>query len=160
LDADGQHCAADAHQLISESERHPDCLISGLAIFSEDVPMSRLYGRRFTLWWTRLETLSGTIEDAMCGFRIYPIAPFLDICDRQRLGQRMEFDVEILVRSIWSGQQIRYIPTRVDYPEQGLSHFLMIRDNLQISLMHTRLIFGMLIRLPKLIGEKYRSRIL
>jgi glycosyltransferase involved in cell wall biosynthesis len=160
LDADGQHRVADTRQLMAESEMYPDQLISGLAVFGADVPMSRLYGRKFTLWWTRLETLSGAIKDAMCGFRIYPIAPFLDICDSQRLGQRMEFDVEILVRSIWAGQRVRYVSTKVEYPEHGLSHFSLIRDNLQISLMHTRLMCGMLIRLPRLVGEMYRSNTL
>jgi hypothetical protein len=133
-------------------------LISGLAVFGEDVPKSRLYGRKFTLWWTKLETLSGAIKDAMCGFRVYPIEPFLDICEGQRIGRRMEFDMEILVRSIWNGQQIRYIPTRVDYPARGLSHFRLIRDNLLISLTHTKLMFGMLVRFPRLVSEMYRSK--
>ena len=94
----------------------------------------------------------------MCGFRVYPIAPLLDICEGQRIGQRMEFDIEILVRSIWNGQQIRYIPTRVDYPARGLSHFQLIRDNLLISLAHTKLVFGMLARFPRLVSEMYRSK--
>lgn len=157
LDADGQHCIADTGRLMAESEAHPESLISGLAMFDADVPVSRLYGRKFTLFWTRLETLSDSIKDAMCGFRVYPVKPFLNICDSQKLGRRMEFDVEILVRSIWSGQEVRYVSTRVQYPERGLSHFALIRDNLQISLMHTRLMFGMLIRLPRIIGQKYRA---
>ena len=158
IDADGQHCVADTRRLMAESEKYPDLLISGLAVFGEDVPKSRLYGRKFTLWWTKLETLSGAIKDAMCGFRVYPIAPLLDICEGQRIGQRMEFDIEILVRSIWNGQQIRYIPTRVDYPARGLSHFQLIRDNLLISLAHTKLVFGMLVRFPRLVSEMYRSK--
>jgi glycosyltransferase involved in cell wall biosynthesis len=158
IDADGQHCVADTRRLMAESERYPDLLISGLAVFGEDVPKSRLYGRKFTLWWTKLETLSGAIKDAMCGFRVYPIAPFLDICEGQRIGRRMEFDIEILVRSIWNGQQIRYIPTRVEYPARGLSHFKLIRDNLLISLTHTKLVFGMLVRLPRLMSAMYRSK--
>ncbi len=158
IDADGQHCVADTRRLMAESERYPDLLISGLAVFGEDVPKIRLYGRKFTLWWTKLETLSGAIKDAMCGFRVYPIAPLLDICEGQRIGQRMEFDIEILVRSIWNGQQIRYIPTRVDYPARGLSHFQLIRDNLLISLAHTKLVFGMLVRFPRLVSEMYRSK--
>lgn len=158
IDADGQHCVADTRRLMAESERYPDLLISGLAVFGEDVPKSRLYGRKFTLWWTKLETLSGAIKDAMCGFRVYPIAPLLDICEGRKIGRRMEFDMEILVRSIWNGQQIRYIPTRVEYPARGLSHFRLIRDNLLISLTHTKLMFGMLVRLPRLMSAMYRSK--
>jgi glycosyltransferase involved in cell wall biosynthesis len=158
IDADGQHCITDIPRLISESDRFPDSLVSGRAVFGETVPKSRLYGRRFTLWWTRLETISDEIEDAMCGFRVYPIAPLLEICTEKKIGRRMQFDVEILVRWIWAGRQIRYVATQVEYPEYGLSHFQLIRDNLQISLMHTKLVFGMLIRSPMLIRTRYQSK--
>jgi glycosyltransferase involved in cell wall biosynthesis len=158
IDADGQHHIADMQRFMAESEDYPDCLISGQAVFGEDVPKSRLYGRKFTLWWTRLETLSGTIKDAMCGYRVYPVAPFLDICEDYRLSRRMEFDIEILVRSIWNGQKVRYVPTKVNYPERGLSHFGLIRDNLLISLMHLRLVLGMFVRLPRLVSGMCRSK--
>jgi predicted LPLAT superfamily acyltransferase len=46
------------------------------------------------------------------------------------------------------------MPTRVDYPATGLSHFQMWQDNLRISAMHTRLFFGMLPRMPKLLWRK------
>ena len=151
LDADGQHDIADIARLVDESEAHPDCIISGLPQFGDDVPRARLHGRKISLWWSRIETFSGEILDSMCGFRIYPIPQFLSLCRRQSMGLRMEFDTEILVRSVWQGQAIRYVPTAVCYPENGISHFRMLRDNFQISIMHTRLFFGMLIRLPRLL---------
>jgi predicted LPLAT superfamily acyltransferase len=40
------------------------------------------------------------------------------------------------------------------YPADGISHFRLLRDNLQISWMHTRLFFGMLLRLPLLLWRK------
>jgi predicted LPLAT superfamily acyltransferase len=41
-----------------------------------------------------------------------------------------------------------HIPTRVTYPEGNISNFRMWKDNVLISWMHTRLVFGMIWRLP------------
>jgi hypothetical protein len=38
------------------------------------------------------------------------------------------------------------VETRVRYPEGGVSHFRMIRDNVDMTLMHGRLILGALMR--------------
>ena len=111
IDADGQHCIADVARLIAESETHPDSIVSGLPRFGQDVPRSRLYGRKITLFWSRIETLSSEILDAMCGFRVYPIEPFLSVCKGGTIRLRMQFDAEILVRSSWRGQSIRFVPT-------------------------------------------------
>jgi hypothetical protein len=46
------------------------------------------------------------------------------------------------------------VPTRVRYPADGISHFDMLRDNVRISWMHTRLFFGMLARLPRLCAAR------
>ena len=40
------------------------------------------------------------------------------------------------------------------YPEGGVSNFRMVRDNVAISAMHTKLFFGMLLRSPILIARK------
>ena len=45
-------------------------------------------------------------------------------------------------------------PTRVRYPEDGVSHFRVWQDNLLISAMHARLFFGMLWRSPRLLWRK------
>ena len=151
IDADGQHCADDIPVLLAESRRHPEDIVSGLPVFGPDTPKSRLYGRRFTYFWTCIETLSAEIQDAMCGFRVYPVRQFISVCDSARIPRRMEFDVEILVRACWLGIGMRFVPTEVTYPSDGVSHFDLIRDNVRISLMHTRLCFGGLVRLPRLL---------
>lgn len=43
---------------------------------------------------------------------------------------------------------MRWLATRVHYPQDGLSHFRLFHDNALISAMHTKLFFGMLIRFP------------
>ncbi|MNR68576.1 hypothetical protein D3C85_1932180 [compost metagenome] len=44
------------------------------------------------------------------------------------------------------------------YPQDGLSHFRVWRDNVLISGMHTRLFGGMLLRSPLLLARKLAGR--
>ena len=154
LDADGQHQVEDTPRMLAEAESHPDCLISGQPVYDDSIPKSRLYGRYITHFWVWIETLSFSLKDSMCGFRVYPLQPSLQLCDRRPIGQRMDFDTEIMVRLYWQGTPSRFISTRVTYPESGLSHFDALYDNLRISWMHTRLFFGMLPRIPQLLSHR------
>lgn len=151
VDADGQHCIEDVPTLLKQAEQHPDHLISGLPIYDKSVPKSRLYGRYITHFWVWIETLSLSLKDSMCGFRIYPLVPVTTLLKKHAVGQRMDFDTEIMVRLYWQGTNSIFVPTQVIYPEDGLSHFDTLRDNMRISWMHTRLFFGMLPRLPSLL---------
>jgi hypothetical protein len=65
----------------------------------------------------------------------------------------MDFDIEIAVRLRWRNVRIVPIPTRVIYPEGGTSNFRLVRDNGLISKLHCKLVLGMLIRLPLLLGR-------
>ncbi|WP_063664601.1 glycosyltransferase family 2 protein [Aliivibrio fischeri] len=154
IDADGQHDLEALPKLIAESQEHPTALISGQPIYDESVPKSRLYGRYATHIWVWIETLSFTIKDSMCGFRSYPIGPTINVLERAVLGRRMDFDTEIMVRMYWNETDIRFINTRVIYPEDGISHFDALWDNVKISWMHTKLFFGMLPRIPSLLKRK------
>jgi hypothetical protein len=100
--------------------------------------------------------LSSRIDDAMCGFRVYPLDSILKLARGASVGSRMEFDPEILVRAVWAGVPVVSMPTHVTYPSDGVSHFRMWRDNVHISWMHTRLFFGMLWRAPLLIARRLR----
>ena len=66
------------------------------------------------------------------------------------------FIMQCGLKKDWKKVEIRFIPTAVDYPEHGISHFRAFEDNVLISWMHTRLFFGMLIRSPQLILRKFR----
>lgn len=156
VDADGQHNIADIAKLIDLSERNPSHLISGMPVYDESVPKHRYYARYLTHVWVWIETLSFEIKDTMCGFRVYPLESTLAVLsDNKSIGQYMAFDTEIIVRLCWSGVKTTFLPTNVNYPENGVSHFRMWEDNLAISWMHTRLVFGMLKRLPWLILRKF-----
>lgn len=151
VDADGQHQIEDCPQMLAEARQHPQCLISGQPVYDDSIPKSRLYGRYITHFWVWVETLSFSIKDSMCGFRVYPLAPTMALATRHPIGQRMDFDTEIMVRLYWAGTPSRFIATRVTYPQDGVSHFDALHDNLRISWMHTRLFFGMLPRIPSLL---------
>jgi hypothetical protein len=45
----------------------------------------------------------------------------------------------------------------VGYPVDGISHFRLLRDNWLITLMHTRLFFGMLRRAPRLLARRMQQ---
>ncbi|MGG5964234.1 glycosyltransferase family 2 protein [Salmonella enterica] len=151
VDADGQHDIEDIPGLLALAKEHPTALISGQPIYDGSIPRSRLYGRWVTHVWVWIETLSLQLKDSMCGFRVYPVAPTLQLAQRVTLGKRMDFDTEVMVRLYWQGNTSYFIPTRVTYPLDGLSHFDALKDNLRISRMHTRLFFGMLPRIPSLL---------
>jgi predicted LPLAT superfamily acyltransferase len=104
-----------------------------------------------------IETLSLQLKDSMCGFRVYPVSPTLRLAARETLGKRMDFDTEVMVRLYWQGNTSVFLPTRVTYPQDGLSHFDALKDNVRISLMHTRLFFGMLPRMPGLLFRRRRQ---
>jgi glycosyltransferase involved in cell wall biosynthesis len=154
IDADGQHTLGDIPQFIEAARGSPGALICGQPLFDASIPKSRYYGRYLTHAMVWLETLSLDIVDSMCGFRVYPLAPVLQLLDRQKLGSHMDFDTEILVRLHWAGVPMRWLATRVSYPLDGLSHFRMFLDNVLLTSLHIRLTLGMLVRMPFLLGRK------
>ena len=154
IDADGQHDTADVPRFIAAGMAEPHALVLGRPVYDDSVPLSRLYGRYITHAWVWIETLSLTIRDAMCGFRLYPLRESCRLIDEVALPARMDFDIAILVRLYWRNIAFRTLDTRVTYAADGLSHFDMVWDNARISLSHIKLVTGMLWRVPLLIGHK------
>ncbi len=151
IDADGQHDVSAIPAFISAAEEHPNALILGMPIFDESAPLSRLYGRKITNFWMVINTLSNSIADGMCGFRCYPLVGVMRLLNTTLIAQRMDFDIDIAVRLYWQGLPVVNIPTKVNYTQDGVSHFRLWDDNIMISLTHARLFFGMLYRFPKLL---------
>ncbi|AVJ27407.1 glycosyltransferase family 2 protein [Achromobacter spanius] len=154
VDADGQHALDDIPRFAQLSREQPDAVICGAPVYGDDVPRSRLYGRWLTRIWVWINTLSFDIPDAMCGFRVYPLAKVVPVIDETHVGRRMDFDIAVLVRLHWKGVRMAWLPTRVAYPEGGISHFKGLQDNVLISRMHARLFFGMLARSPLLLWRR------
>lgn len=155
VDADGQHHTGDISRFLEAAAAHPEALILGKPVFGDDVPSSRYFGRKISVWCVRVETLSCDIGDPLCGFRVYPLASTVAVGKRYRLGNRMDFDPEIAVRLYWAGVPMHNIDTPVCYPPGGLSHFRLLQDNVRISWMHTRLLIGMVFRMPQLLWRRW-----
>ena len=154
IDADGQHACDDIPRFLAQVAAHPEAVIAGCPVYDASVPRGRLYGRYATHVWVWINTLSLDIRDSMCGFRAYPLASLLPLLARVRIGRRMDFDSDVIVRLHWRGVPVVNLPTRVTYPQDGISHFRLWRDNLRISAMHARLFVGMLWRSPVLLWRK------
>jgi glycosyltransferase involved in cell wall biosynthesis len=155
LDADGQHNIGAIPAFLSAGSQHPDAMILGKPTFDASAPKSRLYGRRITNFWIAVNTLSFAIGDGMCGFRLYPLAVIGGLLTNNEIAQRMDFDIDIVVRLYWQGVNPINLPVEVNYPLDGISHFRMLEDNIMISAAHARLFFGMLTRIPQLLKRHW-----
>ncbi len=144
IDADGQHNLADVSRFVEQARTHPGCIIIGQPVFDQSIPKIRYYSRYLTHLWVWINTLSFQLKDTMCGFRIYPVVVLNQFINNNRTGNHMEFDIEILVKLFRQQVCIKSLATKVNYPEDGLSHFRLWRDNVLISRMHANLFFSLI----------------
>jgi len=156
IDADGQHDRAVLPQMLGFSRQHPDAMVIGQAMFDRSAPLGRRIGRWVTHLWVFIETLSLRLRDTMCGCRVYPLVTTVAVLDRAKIGTRMDFDSEILVRLFWRGVPPVMVPVQVTYPPNNTSNFNIWRDNWLLTRMHTRLVLIMLWRLPRILTTRPR----
>lgn len=161
MDSDGQHPAALIPAFMQASQAQPGSMILGKPVFDADAPAIRVQGRKVSNAWANLETLWMGIGDSLYGFRVYPVAPLVQVMQGQRWMRRFDFDIEAAVRLCWRGVW----PVNLDAPvrylraeEGGVSHFNYLRDNLLLTWMHTRLMLGFLLRLPLLLVRRLAGR--
>ena len=144
IDADGQHDTTDIPKFLAHAAERPHAAVLGHPVYDETMPRGRRAAHGLTNFMVFLQTGRRVIVDPQCGFRVYPVAPALEVAAR---GDRMDFDIEIAVRLVWAGIPIVNIPTGVRYLPRsagGTSHFRPVRDNVAITLLHTRLLFASL----------------
>jgi len=161
MDSDGQHPADLIPTFMAASARRPDAMVLGRPVFDASAPLLRVRGRRISNWWTNLETLGAGIDDSLYGFRVYPLAPLIDVMRSQRWMRRFDFDTEAVVRLAWRGVAPVNIAAPVKYlaaSEGGVSHFRYGRDNVLLTWMHSRLLLGFAWRLPLLVARRLAGR--
>jgi glycosyltransferase involved in cell wall biosynthesis len=161
MDSDGQHPADLIPKFMHDSIADPDAMILGRPVFDASAPLLRVRGRRVSNWWTNLETLGAGIDDSLYGFRVYPIAPLVDVMRGQHWMRRFDFDTEAVVRLAWRGLRPVNLAAPVKYlraDEGGVSHFRYGRDNALLTWMHLRLMLGFLLRLPLLLARRLTHR--
>ena len=149
VDADGQHSLHHLSSMVKIAENAPNTIISGIRD-RQQMPTGRRRGRAITDFWVKVNTLGSTIEDSMCGLRIYPLKEIVQVLNLRTIGQRMDLDTDILDRSHWHGIPILQIYVDVRY-ELEPSRFHILYDNARISWMHTKLFFCMLPRVRQLL---------
>ena len=94
-------------------------------------------------------TPRGGIGDSLFGFRVYPIAPLLEVFGSTIGMRRFDFDSEAAIRLCWHGVRPINVATPVRYfhcNEGGVSHFKYLRDNLLLAAMYARLVTALLTR--------------
>ncbi|MGH1481005.1 MAG: glycosyltransferase family 2 protein [Geminicoccales bacterium] len=160
MDGDAQHPAERIPAFMAAATRS-DLMVLGKPIFDASAPSIRVQGRKISNWFINLETLNAGIDDALFGFRVYPIEPLVSIMRNHRWMRRFDFDTEAVVRLAWSGVSpvnmeapCRYI----DRADGGVSHFRYGRDNFLLIGMHTRLVVEFLLRLPSLLWRGLQAR--
>ncbi|WP_250645501.1 DUF2062 domain-containing protein [Salidesulfovibrio onnuriiensis] len=138
MDADGQHYPEDIPAFVQAVKACPRGVIVGSRRFTGDhVPGASKFGRAFSNFWLRVQT-GKELSDVQCGFRAYPVALFQAVRLHEK---RYAMEVEVLVKASWAGFPLQDLPIDVHYPppEERVSHFKALRDNIQISLLNTRL---------------------
>ncbi len=148
IDADAQHDLNRVEEFLKMHKSSPKAMICGYGEYGEDAPKIRLYVRKITAFWVYINTLGASFKDTMTGFRIYPVD--LAVLKATR-SDRMEFDIEVLIRFYRHKTPIIFAPVAVRYG--AVSHFRAFRDNLLISKMHAK----MFLSLPKLILQRFWS---
>lgn len=154
MDADGQHPAGHIGAFMAASRHAPEAMVLGVPQFDASAPALRRRGRRISNWWASVETLGAGVQDSLFGFRVYPIAPLVEIMQSRRWMRRFDFDPEAAVRLGWAGVPALNLPAPVSYltaAEGGVSHFNYLRDNVLLTGMHIRLMIEFLLRLPQLL---------
>ncbi|HTV97398.1 MAG TPA: glycosyltransferase family 2 protein [Steroidobacteraceae bacterium] len=158
MDSDGQHPADRIAEFMRISQANPAAMVLGRPVFDLSAPRLRVQGRKISNWWANLETLWAGIGDSLCGFRVYPIAPLLDVMRTSPWMRRFDFDAEAVVRLCWRGVQPINVPAPVRYlraEEGGVSHFHYWRDNALLTWMHLRLFLGFVLRLPLMARRRW-----
>jgi uncharacterized protein (DUF2062 family) len=135
LDADMQHPPSEALRLALASADDAEALWLGERDMA-GAPASSRFGR----WWTSLWTWVACgvwPGDNQTGLRVYPLPAMTRLPVR---AGRYAFEVESLVRAVWSGICIRRLPVAVIYPADRISHFHKLKDNLRTAWAFTRLV--------------------
>lgn len=139
IDSDGQHFADDLPKFLEKLKDHPAAIIIGARNMDQaSVPGKSSFGNAFSNFWFKVET-GLAMRDTQSGYRLYPVKLLQEI---SFVTNKFEFEIEVLVRSAWSGIEITEVPVKVFYAEKGkrVSHFRPFRDFSRISVLNTVLV--------------------
>jgi glycosyltransferase involved in cell wall biosynthesis len=149
LDADGQHPPDPIPSLVRAAQKGQRPLVIGKRMGMEhaSVPWTSRWGRRFSNFWV-WASCGKWISDSQSGFRLYPLPETLRLGARSK---RFQFEVEILVRAVWSGIPVLEVPVQAIYgsAEERVSHFRPWMDFWRNTKTFTRLVAQRIFTPPK-----------
>jgi glycosyltransferase involved in cell wall biosynthesis len=139
IDSDGQHLPEDLEGFISKNAESPGKIIIGARNMDQNhIPGGSTFGHRFSNFWFRVET-GISLPDTQSGYRLYPLQ---EVLKRRYFTNKYEFEIEVIVRLVWSGVGITSVPVRVYYAPKGerVSHFRPYKDFTRVSLLNSLLV--------------------
>lgn len=159
FDADGQHTLTGARAMIEAAldlpgnKRERTIIVGSRNTRGADG--GGKFANNFSNFWLTVQT-GKKLGDTQSGMRLYPLDK---ICRVNFLGNRYEFETEILVRMAWRGFSLMEVPVDVIYPEDRVTHFRRGADFTRISLMNTFLTgAAVFYGYPRMLIEKLRRR--
>ncbi len=151
MSAEGDHNAFEIPLLTGAAKQNPFSVIvgSGEAIASTE-PESNKLSKRFAQCWNKLWAKYQTdakVADVQSGFRCYPLFHMQNMIFRFK---KLDFEIEVLIRSIWSGIDIKNIKTSVVYDPNDTTNNKAknLKDNLKMMTLRTTLVIVSLITEP------------
>jgi glycosyltransferase involved in cell wall biosynthesis len=139
IDSDGQHFAKDLSLFIEKLETCGPAIIMGARnLAEENMPGKNSFGNRFSNFWFWVET-GIKCPDTQTGFRLYPLGLMKGM---KFFTRKYEFEIEAVVRSVWKGIKLEWIPISVYYApkETRITHFRPFKDFFRISVLNTILV--------------------
>jgi glycosyltransferase involved in cell wall biosynthesis len=124
MDADGQHDPDEIPKFLEDYRQHSDSIVVGTRMKEKGkIPRARYNSMHIARFYVSLVS-NQFVEDTQCGYRLYP----LSVIKRLRLiTEKYVTETEILMKAGDSGTEIRFVPIRTIYGENG-SHFRPITD--------------------------------
>jgi uncharacterized protein (DUF2062 family) len=133
-DADGQHPLSEALKIAHAASDLTTIYVGCREM--DHAPLSSRFGR----WWSNLWSwiaCNAWVGDSQSGLRVYPL-PYVN--ELRCTANRYSYEVEVLVRGVWSGLLVQPISVAVLYPPDRVSHFHKLRDNWRTACTFTRLV--------------------
>ncbi len=156
IDADGQHNVEDAQSLVKAALEKGRSLVIGKrdGMDGENVPWTSRFGKSFSNFWV-LASGGPWLTDTQSGFRIYPVPEINHI---KTVGNRYQYEVEILAKIRWMSIPIIEAPVGVNYlpPGKRVSHFKPFIDFMRNSWIFTKMITQRIL-IPKPLRKKLFS---
>ena len=151
MNADGQHNAFEIPLLTSAAKTNPFSIIVGSReAVSSTEPVSNKISKRAANFWNKLSAKYQTdakVVDAQSGFRCYPLFFMQNMNFKFK---ELDFDIEVLIRSIWNGVDIKNIKTSVVYDPNMSSNTTTknLKDSLKMMSLRATLVVVSLITEP------------